>query len=201
MTERKFTPPTEFPAEYAMNDVDGTRVTLIGEGVGEFPYVGQDEDGYWRIFRRDGRNSTCAQYGLYDLPKTNVQWANDYEEIFGCTWHDSREEADANAMWDCIAVIRREWTEGQPPEYFTEEARMSNDLVKRLRHPVGGMRPTISDGRAAADRIEELEAELAKSVELALEECPFRCGTPNYDNWWRNRRATLAEIKGGKDGN
>lgn len=52
-----------------------------------------------------------------------------------------------------------------------------------------------------ADRIEELEAELAKSVELALEECPFRCGTPNYDNWWRNRRATLAEIKGGKDGN
>ena len=67
----------------------------------------------------------------------------------------------------------------------------------------GSWSPTNDGGvkYVLADRIEELEAKLAKSVELALEECPFRCGTPNYDNWWRNRRATLAEIKGGKDGN
>jgi hypothetical protein len=36
---------------------------------------------------------------------------------------------------------------------------MSDDLVKRLRSPINAMRPTLSDGRAAADRIEELEAE------------------------------------------
>lgn len=48
-------------------------------------------------------------------------------------------------------------------------------------------------------RIEELEAKLAKAVELALEECPFRWGTPNYNNWWRDYRTTLAELTGGKD--
>jgi hypothetical protein len=52
----------------------------------------------------------------------------------------------------------------------------------------------ISDG--VATRIEELEAKLAKAVELALVKCPFRWGTPNYDNWWRHRRTTLAELKG-----
>ena len=41
-----------------------------------------------------------------------------------------------------------------------------------------------------------LEAKLAKAVELALEECPFRAGTPKYDKWWHHRRTTLAEIKG-----
>ncbi len=41
-----------------------------------------------------------------------------------------------------------------------------------------------------------LEAKLARAVELALEECPFRAGTPKYDKWWHHRRATLAEIKG-----
>ena len=44
-------------------------------------------------------------------------------------------------------------------------------------------------------QVADLEAKLAKAVEMALDECPFRWGTPNYDNWWRDRRATLAEIK------
>jgi Zn-dependent peptidase ImmA (M78 family) len=39
---------------------------------------------------------------------------------------------------------------------------MSDDLVKRLRNPIGAMRPTLTDGREAADRIEELEAEVAR---------------------------------------
>ena len=50
----------------------------------------------------------------------------------------------------------------------------------------------------AKARIEALEAKLAKAVELALEECPFRWGTPKYDNWWHHRRTTLAELKGDK---
>ena len=44
----------------------------------------------------------------------------------------------------------------------------------------------------AADALDKL----TKAVELALEECPFRAGTPKYDKWWHHRRATLAEIKG-----
>ena len=51
-------------------------------------------------------------------------------------------------------------------------------------------------GEIKCPRCAELEAKLAKAVELALEECPFRWGTPNYDNWWRHRRTTLAELKG-----
>ena len=90
------------------------------------------------------------------------------------------------------------------------------DLIKRLRlqseHiPVR----TLFDN--AADRIEELLElnkeltlqllatsgqaadaldKLAKAVELALEECPFRAGTPKYDKWWHHRRTTLAELEG-----
>lgn len=45
------------------------------------------------------------------------------------------------------------------------------------------------------EKIEDLEAKLAKAVGLALEECPFRHGTPKYNDWWHHRRATLAEIK------
>jgi chromosome segregation ATPase len=57
------------------------------------------------------------------------------------------------------------------------------------------------DAYAECDRIgtqavRGLEAKLAKTVELALEECPFRAGTPKYDKWWHHRRTTLAEIKG-----
>ena len=81
---------------------------------------------------------------------------------------------------------------------------MSDDLVKQLREdqPVtqdmgSTMQCSLQD--AAADRIEELEAKLAKAVELALEECPFRFGTPSYDEWRHNRRTTLAELKGQDD--
>lgn len=57
--------------------------------------------------------------------------------------------------------------------------------------------------KANADRIEELEAEnaklkvkLAKAVELGLEECPFWDGSGAYNDWWHDRRTTLAELTG-----
>jgi len=55
-----------------------------------------------------------------DAPKKQVHWANDYEYIRG-DWYDSREDANNVARDDRIAVIRREWVEGQLPQYFTEE--------------------------------------------------------------------------------
>jgi hypothetical protein len=45
---------------------------------------------------------------------------------------------------------------------------MSDDLVKRLRSPINAMRPTLSDGRAAADLIEELEAKAMKASNAAF---------------------------------
>jgi hypothetical protein len=43
---------------------------------------------------------------------------------------------------------------------------MTDDLVKRLRNPVAAMRPTITDGRLAADRIKALTAQLAEDADV-----------------------------------
>ena len=117
--ERKFTPPTSFPAEYVTRD--GVKVTLRAKGTGEAPYCGQFDDGNWIFLRGDGSYAPCPAYDVHDLPTTTVQWANDFgHDGFG-EWHDSREEADEASDNDRIGVIRREWTEGEPPKYFTEE--------------------------------------------------------------------------------
>ena len=120
MTERKFTPPTSFPAEYVTRD--GVKVTLLAKGTGEAPYCGQLECSNWIFFRGDGSYAPCPAYDLHDLPKTKVQWVNDYGHYGLGSWHGSREKADAASRTrDRIAVIRREWTEGELPTYFVEE--------------------------------------------------------------------------------
>ncbi|MEK9896805.1 MAG: hypothetical protein VW518_10340 [Burkholderiaceae bacterium] len=82
---------------------------------------------------------------------------------------------------------------------------MSDDLVKRLRNPIGAMRPTLTDGREAADRIEELEAKLAKAQALAAAVDRRMNDLGGYDNRFDLRKAlqeyrgtTLAELKGEK---
>jgi hypothetical protein len=66
--------------------------------------------------------------------------------------------------------------------------------------PVGSASEIIAacwrDTAEAKAYAAELEAKLAKAVKLALEECPFRWGKLNYDEWWHHRRATLAALKG-----
>jgi hypothetical protein len=55
-----------------------------------------------------------------DAQPKQVQWANDYGVWPGFSWHVTRKDADDNVTYGRIAVIRREWVEGQPPQYFTE---------------------------------------------------------------------------------
>jgi hypothetical protein len=50
-----------------------------------------------------------------------VHWANNYYGISFGHWWSTREIADENEGNGRIAVIRREWVEGQLPQYFTEE--------------------------------------------------------------------------------
>ena len=77
---------------------------------------------------------------------------------------------------------------------------MTDDLVKQLRNSKGW--PTL--GNAAADRIEELEAKLAKAVGALGD---IYDGEPEWPDdpekeldWCRNRaRAALAELKGSTD--
>ena len=47
--------------------------------------------------------------------------------------------------------------------------------------------------------MDDLNAKLEKAVKMALEECPFREGTGSYNDWWHDRRTTLAEIEGEKE--
>lgn len=119
MTERKFTPPTEFPAEYVTTC--GKKITLVAKSHGETPFVGHDEAGIWYTFRESGYSTGMPLLDLHDLPQTKIEWMNDYGYANG-SWHCSREKADIHSGDKRIAVIRREWTEGQPPKYFTEEA-------------------------------------------------------------------------------
>jgi len=57
-----------------------------------------------------------------ELPKKQVHWTNDYADEIWSIWYDSRRHADRAADEPFrIAVIRREWVEGQLPQYFTEE--------------------------------------------------------------------------------
>ena len=72
-----------------------------------------------------------------------------------------------------------------------------DNLVKRLRN--GDHFEKVVSAEQAADRIEELEAKLAKAVELAFDECPFRDGTGSYGDWWHYRRKELEALKGKND--
>jgi hypothetical protein len=120
MTNRKFTPPTEFPAEY--RNEFGDKITLRCKGIGEYPYIGQDGNGNWQDYRADGSFYVDpSKNDLHDIPQKQVHWANDNKVFAGWAWQESREKADSFADSDRIAVIRREWVEGELPQYFTEE--------------------------------------------------------------------------------
>lgn len=81
-----------------------------------------------------------------------------------------------------------------------DSARYSVDVLEKRVAFVEKERKKTFQALLKTTKIhDEAEAKLAKAVELALEECPFRHGTPKYNDWWHHRRATLAEIKGGND--
>ena len=73
---------------------------------------------------------------------------------------------------------------------------MSDDLVKRLRDPAFGTETTERNLMSkAADRIEELEAKLAKAVEVAEKSIKW---LRLYGADVHREAATLAELTGGK---
>jgi hypothetical protein len=122
MTKRKFTPPTEFPAEY--ENGFGDKITLLAKGIGEYPYTGQDGNSDWHNYGADGSfyaTGGQSKDDLHDIPKKQVHWANDYAGVVPVRWWKSRKEADRGAALRRIAVVRREWVEGELPQYFTEE--------------------------------------------------------------------------------
>ena len=123
MTDRKFTPPTEFPAEYV--DGFGCKVTILGRTYynKERPLVGFDDEGCACNYAENGAwepDDEC-KYDLHDIQKRITTWHNVYRETEITGGYESRAKADA-AAYKRLAVYRIERDEdGGNPEIFVEK--------------------------------------------------------------------------------
>ena len=127
MTKRKFTPPTEFPAEYVYGD--GNKAVILGLGPNkQFPFVGHDADGWARDWTKKGKYHTdsASEYDLHDIPKRITTWHNVYANWIGsaCLTRSDADETDIDMRIMkrlCVYRIERD-EDGGNPEIFAEEA-------------------------------------------------------------------------------
>jgi len=123
MTDRKFTPPTEFPAEYV--DSEGEPAVILGIGPNEvYPYVGYDCTGDPCSWTEDGRECSYTSSNgedLHDIPKRITTWHNVYGDLMSAGFY-TRSAADevAYAVRLCVYRIERD-EDGGNPEIFVEE--------------------------------------------------------------------------------
>ena len=129
MTDRKFTPPTTFPAEYVTRD--GKKAVIVARTPAEdYPLIGWMEvengksfNAFWAdngVFYTDGRESGRDLFDIVPAPQKQVRWANDYKWLTEPNWWRTRSQADTYADKDRVAVIRREQT-GDKIEYYKED--------------------------------------------------------------------------------
>ena len=129
MTKRKFTPPTEFPAEYV--DGDGKKAVILGRGSHEvFPLIGYNADGHARYWTEEG-DFYCLEtssYDLHDIPTRIITWHNVYKTWLGpqCPTRsdaDDTYKAIRHYVTEerlCVYRIERD-EDGSNPEIFVEE--------------------------------------------------------------------------------
>ncbi len=123
MTDRKFTPPTEFPAEYV--DGFGTKAVILGRGPNKSsPFIGYDADGYASSWteRGDYYDDEQSQYDLHDIPKRITTWHNVYAKWIGgsCSSRRKADDMAGNDNRPCVYRIERD-EDGGNPEIFVEE--------------------------------------------------------------------------------
>ena len=128
MTKRKFTPPTEFPAEYVTGG--GQKAVLLGRApVGDYPLIGytlhmEGKSALSDCWTEKGSMFTIEETSegdLHDIPKRITLWQNVYKTRMS-PFLESRSEADGCAMTGRLCVYRLERDEdGSNPEIFVEE--------------------------------------------------------------------------------
>ena len=123
MTDRKFTPPTEFPAEYV--DGNGDKAVILGRGPHKvFPFIGHNAAGYARYWTEKGTFSSLGINGfdLRDISKRITSWHNVYDGWISPP-HSRRGDTDLGRNpRDRLCVYRIERNEdGSNPEIFVEE--------------------------------------------------------------------------------
>ena len=82
MTERKFTPPTEFPAEYVNRN--GDKAVILGRGPRkELPFVGHDAAGNACSWTEKGEYYTegTSPDDLHDIPQVRPSRVLDAEKL------------------------------------------------------------------------------------------------------------------------
>jgi hypothetical protein len=118
MDDRKFTPPTEFPAEYV--DGFGIKAVILGRGPNKSsPFIGYDADGYASSWteRGDYYDDEQSQYDLHDIPKRITTWHNVYEG-----WVGASNKVNRGATENRLCVYRIERDEdGGNPKIFVEK--------------------------------------------------------------------------------
>ena len=131
MTERKFTPPTEFPAEYV--DGKGNKAVILGRGPNEkFPFIGYDADEDPCSWTELGEYYSGDQNvgDLHDIPKRITTWHNVYDDWVDhqCSTRSDADEDHHHSVDDyitdkrlCVYRIERD-PDGGNPEIFVEEA-------------------------------------------------------------------------------
>lgn len=123
MTNRKFTPPTEFPTEYV--DGYGNKVTILGRSKSHRPLVGFDVDGYACNYAENGAyypDENHDTQDLHDIPERITTWHNVYDGWISPP-HSRRGDTDLGRNpRDRLCVYRIERDEdGSNPEIFMEE--------------------------------------------------------------------------------
>ena len=129
MTKRKFTPPTEFPAEYV--DGYGLKVTILGRSNAPIkPLVGFDTDGYAHNYTESGSYYSDVEgiCDLHDTPKRITTWHNVYKTWIGpqCPTRSDADDiykAIQNYVTEdrlCVYRIERD-EDGSNHEMFKEE--------------------------------------------------------------------------------
>ena len=135
MTERKFTPPTEFPAEYVTGD--GQKAVILGRApVGDYPLIGytlhvEGKSALSDCWTEKGSMFTIEETSegdLHDIPKRISTWHNVYG---GWVDHQSSTRKLADEHHEackgfrsrprlCVHRIERD-EDGSNPEIFVEE--------------------------------------------------------------------------------
>ena len=118
MTDRKFTPPTEFPAEYV--DGYGNKVVILGRSNHKgYPLIGFDHTGtalawseYGTVFR-----DLSSIADLHDKPKRIATWHNVYTDWISPGVTDLGRNPQKRL---CVYRIERD-EDGGNPEIFVEE--------------------------------------------------------------------------------
>ena len=127
MSDRKFTPPTKFPAEYV--DGNGNKAVILGRGSDKaFPLIGYGCEGDPYCWTEEGVFDIDwpTKNDLHDIPKRISTWHNVYSDKAGTQW-STRSEADDLLHYDlsfsgrlCVYRIERD-EDGGNPEIFVEE--------------------------------------------------------------------------------